>query len=633
MLQTVDDHIKGEPIEPERLRSVARRVKRRPTATAEVPIAQEQQFLDVLRVLYRRRRMILTVALVGALLAVAIGLAVPPRYTAIAEIAVEPPLQSSVGGRAVSLEEEMNIDTHIARLSSRDQMARVLDSLLPAGAASAEPAQPAADVHEAVDPALNLGIGLSLDEFRRRLKIWTGFGQTPSASLTLPQLERDAKILQTRRSRLISVAFTSKSPEQAAAVANRITEIYVDARNLQKRQSMDLELARIGERISGLKQEAENARSAAQTLLILTKRQDELRGEIESITPDLKVASVAKAPDRPSSSNPLLFIFPASILCAIGACAFAVVRERLDGSLRSERDVSDALGIPCVGLVPKTRRMAAVRRYKYLRKEPFAPYSESIRAVAATLRIAAKGRRCKVVLISSSVPLEGKSTLALSLATYLSGLGRRVLLVDLDLRQGSFLAPLQQSERSNEGFRDRQVPSRSPSDSILHIADVGLDYLPVQRNSIDPLLFVSEYLPRSIRQWRDDYDCVIIDGPPLLGTAEARLLPLVADSVLFAVKWADTRREVAQNAIRLLRETSGLGREWSELTTAILTQVDMKQHARYRFGDAGELALKYRKYYARCLRAWRAPAPAKGLVASPQRRPAAQGETPALPAE
>jgi uncharacterized protein involved in exopolysaccharide biosynthesis/Mrp family chromosome partitioning ATPase len=634
MLQTVDDHTKDGPIEPDRLRSAPRRAKRPPAIIAPGPVTQDQQFLDVVRLLYRRRRMILTVAIFGAILAVAIGLSVAPRYTAIAEIAVEPPQRSSLAGRALSAEEEMIIDTHIAMLSSRDQMARVLDSLSPGDTESTEPpAASSAEVAEPVDPALNPGNGLSLGELARRLKLWTGFGEKRSATLTLRQLERDTKVLQARRSRLISVAFTSKSPEQAAAVANRIAGTYVDARNAQKREWMTLELARIGERIAGLKEEAESARSAAQTLVILLRRQDELRGEIEFISPDIKVASFAKAPDRPSSSNPLLFILPASIIFAIGACTFAVVRDRLDHGLRSERDVSDALGIPCVGLVPKTAAMGAVRRYKHLQAEPFSAYSEAIRAAAATLRIVAKSRRSKVILISSSVPMEGKSTLALSLATYLSGVGRHVLLVDLDFRQGSFLGDLFFSGRIAGGIRDLHFQSRLPADSIRHIPDLGLDYLPVQRHRVDPLLFASEHLPRLIRQWRDDYDCVIIDGPPLLGAAEARLLPLVADTVLFAVKWAETTREVAQSAIRLLRDTSGLGKEWSELTTAILTQVDVKQHAKYRFGDAGELTLKYRKYYTRCIKAWRSAAPAAVSTSGSRRPPVAPDEPAALAAE
>jgi uncharacterized protein involved in exopolysaccharide biosynthesis len=581
MLQTVDDRAKGEPGDPHRTRSEAGRPLPVP---APQPVEQEQHVIDVLRVLYRQRWMILTVAIAGALLAIAVGLSIAPRYTAVAEIAVEPSPRSAVGGRAVSAEDEMIIDTHIARLSSRDQMARVLDSLYPSEPASAEPqAAPAAEAEEPVGPGLSERVAGIAEELARRLKLWSGFGEKRGTELSLRQLERDAKIVQARRSRLISVAFTSTSPQQAASVANRIAELYVEARNLQKQDWLRAELARVGERIGGLRDEAQNARAAAQTLVILLRRQDELRAEIEFVSPDISISSVAKAPERPSSSNPLLFILPAALICAIGACAFAVIRSRLDHALRSERKVSDALGLPCIGLVPKTARMAAERRIHGLLEEPFSPYAEAIRAIAATLRVVAGAPRADVVLITSSVPQEGRSTLALSLATFLSNLGRRVLLVDLDARPGTYLAALPSS---------------------------AFDYRPVQRNRIDPVLFAGDHLPRLIRQWRDEYDCVVIDGPPLLGAAEARLLPALADKVLFAVKWGDTRREVAQSGIRLLQAAGGPSQEWAETTTAVLTQVDARRHAQYRFGDAGELTLRFRRYYAHAIKAWRSPPPA-----------------------
>jgi succinoglycan biosynthesis transport protein ExoP len=118
------------------------------------------------------------------------------------------------------------------------------------------------------------------------------------------------------------------------------------------------------------------------------------------------------------------------------------------------------------------------------------------------------------------------------------------------------------------------------------------------RCRVDPLaLFVREQTPRLLRQLRESYDCVIIDGPPLLGTAESRLLPSMADKLLFVVKWGTTRRDVAENALRLLRG-AGSDKDLSELPAAIVTQVDLKQHARYRFGDAGEFLVEHRNYYS-----------------------------------
>jgi polysaccharide biosynthesis transport protein len=116
----------------------------------------------------------------------------------------------------------------------------------------------------------------------------------------------------------------------------------------------------------------------------------------------------------------------------------------------------------------------------------------------------------------------------------------------------------------------------------------------------DPMvaaLFASERLPRLIHQLRESYDCVIMDGPPLLGVAESRLLAMVADRVLFVVKWGSTRREVARNALSRLGNPDGFEGERVAKPVAVLTQVDLNKHARYRYGDVGESMAEYNRHY------------------------------------
>ncbi len=96
---------------------------------------------------------------------------------------------------------------------------------------------------------------------------------------------------------------------------------------------------------------------------------------------------------------------------------------------------------------------------------------------------------------------------------------------------------------------------------------------------------------------------MIIDGPPVLGSVEARLLPSIVDKLLLVVKWGSTRREVAQNALSLLRDSGCLDKDRGDLATAIVTQVDLKRHARYRYGDVGEFLAKHRKNYSRFIKA------------------------------
>jgi uncharacterized protein involved in exopolysaccharide biosynthesis/MinD-like ATPase involved in chromosome partitioning or flagellar assembly len=614
------------------------------------PIARELHFHELVGILYRRSRMILIVTVLGTMLAAIVGLLISPKYTATAEIAVEPQ-QGVAVGRAFSPTDESPIDTQVTMLSSRDHLKRVLDSLseeaefraaAPAAVReSAATADVAADApsrpvvaESPADPTTTEVGSLSLGELARRLKMWIGaLGKGGhGTAMSAEQLERGLKVMQERRSRIITVSFTSRSPRQAAVVANRIVQLYVDGQIERKRASMSVELARLGERIAEFKSEVKNAAAAAQSVIqqrsagattasregpnsdermhellrevaasraqqdSLQRRQKEIHDKLEFITPDVSIVSPASPPDRPSSFNPILFILPALIICAICASLLAVVVDRLDRGLRSERDINEALSIPCIGLVPQLPRTCTTRPFQYLLAEPFSAYAEAIRSVVVTLQMAAPPRAPKVLLVSSSVPMEGRTTLALSLAAYIAHLGRRVLLVDLDFRRGSILDEL--DGRAERGLLDLHLQNRPPAEFIQHIPDLGLDYLPMPRCRVDPLaLFAREQTPRLLRQLRESYDCVIIDGPPLLGTAESRLLPSMADKLLFVVKWGTTRRDVAENALRLLRG-AGSDKDSSELPTAILTRVDLKQHARYRFGDAGEFLLKYRNYYS-----------------------------------
>jgi uncharacterized protein involved in exopolysaccharide biosynthesis/Mrp family chromosome partitioning ATPase len=613
-------------------------------------IAGELHFNQVAAILRRRGPLILTIAAIGTVLATVVGLLIPPKYTARAQLVIDAP----AGGAAerspgVSVMDE-SIDTHVTLLSSRDHLQRVIDSLLqdpefrPAGRNAGDPeptpgASNGAQQSVGSDPPVSSpATGTTgLNELKRRLNIWiAAFRRSGNEAVPpLEEFERNSRVIQERRSRVISVGFTSTSPEKAAAFANRIVQLYVDGLIEQKRASANLEMARLDERIAEAKYETEKAGAAVQKAIQqrhgseqnagneerdadgqlrellrhagtsaqlydgLLRRRKEVRDRQDTVAPGVGIHLFAGVPKRPSSHNPILFIFPAFIVFAIGASWLAVVLEQLDRGLRSEQETSDALGISCIGLVPLLSRTQAIRPYQHLLTEPFSAYAEAIRSAVARLGLAAgSARACKVVLISSSVAGEGKTTLALSLAAYLGILGRRVLLLDLNFGQGSPLSGFKHA--AERGIVDLHLQNRPTVQLVRHIAEAGLDYLPMAGYCLDPLvLCASEQMPRLVRQLREGYDCVIIDGPPVLGSVEARLLTSIADKLLLAVKWGGTRREVALNALSLLRDSGCLDKDGGGLSVAILTQVDLKRHARYRYGDVGEFLARQKKYYAR----------------------------------
>jgi succinoglycan biosynthesis transport protein ExoP len=86
---------------------------------------------------------------------------------------------------------------------------------------------------------------------------------------------------------------------------------------------------------------------------------------------------------------------------------------------------------------------------------------------------------------------------------------------------------------------------------------------------------------------------VLIAAPPAFATAQVRLLTSIADTLIFAIRWGSTARETVRNALQLLWQPGLNGRKPSVRIDTVLTRVDMKKHARYRFGDTGEFLINH----------------------------------------
>ena len=311
--------------------------------------------------------------------------------------------------------------------------------------------------------------------------------------------------------------------------------------------------------------------------------------------PDVRVLSSAFIPTRPSSFSPLLFILPAMVLASIGAGLLAVLLDQLDASLRTERDVTEALGISCIGVIPRLARRSKLRPHQPVPQD--ARFAEAIRSVvAAALQLANPQKSPKMFLVTSSVPGEGKTTLAINFAAYAARIQRRVLLIDLDFGHPSIASEL---GGAADGGILHVLEGRPPAELIRAAPGLGFDYLPLSRDSADPVAtLASERVPTILRQLEGSYDCVVIDSGPLLSATEARLLAPMVDKVIFAVKWGSTPREVAQNALRLLRRSAFGGDDLRDAITAVITQVDLKKHARYRYGDLSENLLRVKPHPA-----------------------------------
>ena len=147
------------------------------------------------------------------------------------------------------------------------------------------------------------------------------------------------------------------------------------------------------------------------------------------------------SPRRPTGRRrpaPKLFAAAGFLASGMLAALLALLLDRLDRGLRSAREVESALGLPTLALVPQLDKLKRGQRpYQYLMDKPLSAYTEAIRGVYMALKLTNIDRAPKVILVTSSLPEEGKTTIAVSLATFAARSHKRVLLIDLDLRHPS----------------------------------------------------------------------------------------------------------------------------------------------------------------------------------------------------
>lgn len=555
-------------------------------------MAPEPHFQELVTILRRRRGLILATVLIGMGLALFVSLMIPPQYTAKAQIVFEP--QTVANGRQVLTQsgDDQTFQTLITALTSRAYLTRVLDSL------SQDPGFRASAYRQSSRAGLSHILWV---DFGSHMRDWVGrlFGsRTPpdrpsgGEEIGLEKFKRHLNVYQDHSSYVITVAFTTTSPSQAALAANRIIELYLKGKKEKERAQLRRSVSWLDKRIPELRakferaaiEPAAEAAAAARVYEGLLQRRERLRAQ-QAVNPiDLRILSLASPPNRPSSLSPLFFLLPALIVFCTGGGFLAVAADRLDRSLHSAQDVRDALGIRCLGLVPLIEPSAEVRPHEYLLNNPTSPYAEAIRSVATASQIGLPSGTSNVILISSSVANEGKTTLAVSLAVYGALIGRRVLLMDLDFRQPSVSREL--GGRAETGVLEALLlRDQSAINLIQRVPGLGLEYLPVGRRPDDPLLpYVGGHVSRLLDQLRNSYDCVIIDGPPLVGIAETRPLVTMADSVLLTIKWDSTPREVTRDAIDLLHELRVLNESGCNSVDAVLTHVDLKKHEQRHYG-------------------------------------------------
>jgi capsular exopolysaccharide synthesis family protein len=265
-------------------------------------------------------------------------------------------------------------------------------------------------------------------------------------------------------------------------------------------------------------------------------------------TAPVSIVDRADPPGLPYKPN--LFL---NLLMGLGAgllagLAGAVGFEFLTDTVKTREDVRSKLRLPCLGAVPKT---AARDAFIEDLKNPASVISEAYSAIVAALRFSTEAGMPKILLVTSTQSGEGKSSTALALAQNFARREKSVLLIDADLRKPAFKTSsdkvgLSKLLTTDDPIRDHVMETQH---SNLWLLPSG----PVPPNPAD--LLSTGRIRKIIAEVDEQFDLVVIDGPPTLGLADSPLLAAAAGNVLFVVESGKTRTRAAIEALNRLEAT------------------------------------------------------------------------------
>ena len=315
------------------------------------------------------------------------------------------------------------------------------------------------------------------------------------------------------------------------------------------------------------------------------------------------VLSSATAPSLPMNVTRSNAITAAFIGSLVLGCLLALVREMMDGRLWTSHQIRRRFGLPTFAMLPRVDEKLLVHPSDNpIVRHPRSIFAETAGALYRDVIRLHGGKAPQVLAISSALPGEGKSTVALSLATAAMAMGRRAILIDLDLRRHGMLQVMQRE--SNAPDLTDYLSHREPLERLVPAISTGYKeaaHSPALREAAFPAvlsvhnpvpdpaaLIASAELGDLVEALKQQFDFIVLNAPPLLAVRDAKTLSDLADDTLMVVRWGQTTIEEFGAALDTLNLPP---------TAVIFNDVDYAEHARRRYRDPIQYAARAVDYY------------------------------------
>ena len=317
-------------------------------------------------------------------------------------------------------------------------------------------------------------------------------------------------------------------------------------------------------------------------------KETNISGEMQSAIArvvDPALAGSAYGPDRQR------IVVIAVVLALLLGAGLALLIERLNNTLKTSHDVESKLGVPVLGVL----QIAKVKRGQQLERmfleDPQSSFSESIRTIRSGVMLSSLDSPKKVVVITSSIPEEGKTTVAINLAFAL-GQVKKTLLIDADMRRPRIGKVLGGKSNASLLGLAQLVSGEAPLEKCIYpVNETNLHVLPAGRVPPNPLELLSSHrFAEVIDQLGKIFDVILIDSPPTQLVSDALVLSNIATEVVYVVKADDTPYPLARVGIKRLRRVN------APIVGVVLNQLDVEKADRYYGEYSGYGSRYYGKY-------------------------------------
>lgn len=270
---------------------------------------------------------------------------------------------------------------------------------------------------------------------------------------------------------------------------------------------------------------------------------------------EARVLFAAKTPGNPSSPNKNRVIAMSLLIGFSIGLAGAFAMEKLSAGFMTPRDVEDRLRLPVLasisrmGEAERTIDGKLVSLPIYQIKKPLSRFSESVRTLRTGIQMTDVDRPPKVIQVTSTRPGEGKTTVAIALAISAAQAGQRALIIDADLRHPSTSRFFSQEKEA--GLVDVLVGQTELRDVLSFDEGTRVFLIPAGGKTQNPPdLLGSEKMKALIAALRKNFDCIIVDTPPMGPVVDPKVVSLLCDKTVFVVQWGSTAREMVETCVQ-----------------------------------------------------------------------------------